>query len=242
MKTLSILSMSMLFASTCFGQAISVNFAGDNGGGTSIFTTAADVAGVVPVANWNGDETQAASGSMSDLVDSSGATTAASVEWSGANNTWGGSGAATADERMVNGWLDDNGNGSTITVTGIPYDIYDVYVYGSSDIGNAGSGWNTEVNGTRYTSGGSYVDPVNASGSYFVGYVDGATTDDNPSYVKVSDLSGGDLTIFGARYQDPAGADFRGAVSGFQIVAVPEPSAFSLIALAGLVVLARRRR
>ena len=174
--TTSAVVMCLLFSLPSLAQTISVSFAGDNGGGVSINLTDAETAGVVPVSNWNvNGEDQAAAGTLSGLVDSTGAATGAEVTWSGSNNTWGGSGATTPDEMLVNGWLDDNGTGADINVTGIPYDTYNLIVYGSSDDGNAGRGMNVKVNGTDYFSGGVF-ETLSDGGSFFsssVGFVDG---------------------------------------------------------------------
>lgn len=228
MRAFLALGIALMLAGTGFAQVISVSFAGDNGGGDSIFIGGLEpideTAGVVPVANWNSDFEQLAEGFLDSLFDDSGSATTAAVEWSGSANTWGGSGATTSDEQMVNGWLDDNGSGADILVTGIPYDNYDLYVYGSSDAGNGGRGFTTRVNGDDYFSGGSFED-LTDNGSYFDGiYVDGATNENNPSYFRIGGLSGAELSIFGARNQAgpelPNGStDYRGPVSGFQIVA-----------------------
>ena len=79
------------FAFHVNAQVISVDFAGASGGGGANFTEPGDVAGVIPVNNWNSDPSQLASGSLSSLIDDSGATTSAAVTWSGSNNVWAGS-------------------------------------------------------------------------------------------------------------------------------------------------------
>lgn len=243
------LFLALSIAGFSHAQTISVSFGGDSGGGQSNNLMDGDVAGVVAAGNWNADSTGAA-GSIADLLDSTGAATTAAVEWSGANNTWGGAAdaATTADERMVNGWLDDNGTGAAISVTGIPYDVYDVYVYGSSDAGNAGRGWNVKVNDVDYFSGGEFTD-LGDGGSFFssaAGFVNGGTDGANPSYFVISGLSG-DLSLLGLRNQDgpalPGGStDYRGAISGFQINAVPEPASLGMALFACLGVLSVRRR
>ncbi|MGI9457935.1 MAG: PEP-CTERM sorting domain-containing protein, partial [Aeoliella sp.] len=110
-------------------------------------------------------------------------------------------------------------DGNTSTITGIPYPVYDVYVYGSSDTGNdIGRGWNTNINGTLFSSApGEWEGPVSEA-TFFdnTNYVDGSTGANNPTYFFAESLSG-DLTISGLR-QTIDGLDTRGAVSGFQIV------------------------
>ena len=228
---------SLLFCSLSSflsAQVISIDFAGDNGGGGANFVISTDIAGVVPVANWNGDSSQLATGSISSLVDDSGAATTAAVSWSGSANTWGGlegiPGTTTGDEWMMNGWLDDNGTGADVQITGIPYDFYDVYVYGSSDgTGNLGRGWTTQVNGVDYFSGGEFTNE-SLDGSYFsssVGFVDASTTAPDPSYFKINSLSGSTLSVFGQSKDGPilpGGDDFyRGSISGIQIVELDTP-------------------
>ena len=131
----------------------------------------------------------------------------------------------------MNGWLDDNGTGANVQVTGIPYAFYDVYVYGSSDgTGNAGNGWTTNVNGTDYFSGGEFTN-LSLDETYFssaVGHVDAATTAADPSFLKLSSLSG-PLSIFGAREGNGpvlpgGGTGYRGSISGFQIVENVNPN------------------
>jgi hypothetical protein len=102
--------------------AISVNFVGGGSNGTPAILAPSDVAGVVAVSNWN-------NGNGSGLKDSSGATTAASITWSGAS--WSNQITATdPNNRMMKGYLDF---GSSASVTGVPYATYDVYVYFRSD-------------------------------------------------------------------------------------------------------------
>jgi hypothetical protein len=107
-------------------------------------------AGVVDVANWN--DTWLDNGKvspMTDLRDSTGATTTMSVAWTGGEwgiRLWDGnaSGVDTDGRRNVSlmkGYLDAHApESTTATFTDIPYASYDVYVYVMSDVANrAGS-------------------------------------------------------------------------------------------------------
>ena len=213
---LAFVAVCSLTAAEANAASIGVSYAGDNGGGTSIQITPAQIAGVVPQSNWN-----AATGendTLGSLVDDSGAATGASVTWT-SPNTWGGSAAPTDDAAMVNGWLDDGGGtGNSTTVTGIPYSQYDVYVYGSSDTGNGGRGWNVDINGVNFASDPGVWEDPDTENSFFdnTTYVDGSTGANNPTYFLATGLFG-DLTITGLR-QTINGLDSRGSVSGFQIV------------------------
>ena len=223
-----------LGAAPTMAASIGVSFAGDNGGGTSIQIAPTQTAGVVPQMNWN--DGTGATGSLTDLVDDSGAATTADVDWASAN-TWGGSGATTDDEAMVNGWLDDGQSGAQVTVSDIPYAFYDVYVYGSSDSGNETRGWNTEINGTVVNGDGTFA-TLQSNGSFFDGtnYVNESSGAGEPTYAVLRGQSG-DLRILGIR-QSLNGIDSRGAVSGFQIVEseIPEPTSFVLLGGMGLAV------
>jgi len=215
----ALLAVCLLASQATNADSIGISFAGDNAGGTTIQITPAQTAGVPTVAqtNWNAANGADDGGAALALVDDSGAATTASVTWSSAN-TWGGSAAPTDDAAMVNGWLDDGGDGALATITGIPYSSYDVYVYGSSDTGNAGRGWNADINGTNFASApGVWEDPV-SDASYFdnTNYIDGSTGVNNPTYFLAAGQVG-DLTVAGLR-QTIDGIDSRGGISGIQIV------------------------
>lgn len=242
MKNRIIICLSAMgFVASAPGASISVSFAGDNGGGTANQISPGETAGVVPDSAWTA--ATGATGGPTAL-----GTSGASVTWS-SNNTWGGSGATTDDEKMVNGWLDDGGPGANISIVGIPYANFDVYVYGSSDAGNNGRGFTTNVNGTDYFSGEAFA-TLSGNGSFFDGstYVDASTATADPSYFKISGLSGSTLTIIGARNTGGpglpgGGSDYRGGIAGIQIVeAVPEPSSALFLILSSAGFLGFRRR
>jgi len=92
----------------------------------------AESAGVVPQANWN--NLSGAIGGPLSAIDSDGAATATEVSWE-TDEQW--SVAATAsspDGKLLNGFFaEQNNDGSTISISGIPYTVYDLYIYVSHD-------------------------------------------------------------------------------------------------------------
>ena len=214
---------------------ISVNF-GTNARNGTTQTVGGGTAGVVAVGNWN--ELTGSAGGPSALVNDSGAGTTAMGSW-GTGGTWGGTapdGSLSGDRGLMGAWLD----GNSASVTGIPYAMYDVIIYGSSDVGNGGRALGWTVNGSAVKSGGTFSDPLSADGNYFFGtHVDGSTATNNPSYIRVNGLSG-NLTI--GDHPDPT-TSTRSPIAGFQIIeVVPEPSSSMLFGLGGLLLILQRRK
>jgi hypothetical protein len=112
---------------------ISVQFEGASGGGnTPGVLTAAQVAGVYPLDNWNVDD-NVSGGTQANLKNSTGATTAASITVDYYNSQYAsGDSQATPNGIMMSGgfW---SGGGYTVTATDIPYAKYSVYVYMLND-------------------------------------------------------------------------------------------------------------
>ncbi|YCM43045.1 hypothetical protein V2O64_17190 [Verrucomicrobiaceae bacterium 227] len=166
-----------------------------------------------------------------------------------ASNTWGGNGADNADERLMNGWLDDTGFGAGLFISGIPFVRYDIYIYGGADGGNGLKGYTMSVNGTEYFSKGAFVN-LSDDSTFFDGsnYVNGLEDLPNPSYFKYPDVTGDLMSLGGARNTNgpllPTGSrDYRGTVAGIQIVEiVPEVSTNGLLMCSLLGFAAVRRR
>ncbi len=157
-----------LVACDAHAKSIGVNFiGGPHGGGVngrdgSIVT---GVAGVVPQSGWNNlapwSEDRSApglppqdpdvDGSAVDLLDDSGAVTTTDISWFSDNTYFADNDAnlTNEDTRLMDGYLDIGGDAARrklqVTLTNIPYERYDLYVYVGSDGDNrlAGVSLNT---------------------------------------------------------------------------------------------------
>src|ERR1700744_67137 len=124
------------------------------------------------------------------------------------------------NKRLLNGYLNNGGGGSvTISLAGIPYLQYDLYVYFSSD--TAGRTGTVGVGGTTYdftTMGPSEISGANA---LFTQTTDTTGVNPGADYAIFSGLAGGSQTI-------TTTIPSYGGIAGFQIVAVPEPGPLAL--------------
>ncbi len=141
------------------------------------------------------------------------ASSAATLTWS-SKETWEGKGTATAgDATMLKGYLDD-GNGVSITVSGLEFLSYDVYVYTNTDTENRAYTAKT-VNGVSYT----YKDGATTEGTTAWGNSgsNGSESDEaklGTNALYVTGQTSANLTITSkGNNQGP-----RGCISGIQIV------------------------
>ena len=209
----------------------------------------ADQAGVVLAANWNNSWP---SNPTSNLIDNSGAATTLNLSY-GSYNQWsidGSGGPAPGQDadgsynrNLLNGYLNSGPaawspsiTNSYVTLTSIPYSLYDVYIYFSSDtagrIGNVTDGTTTFDFST--------IGPAEISGSSALLTQTTDTTGANPSadYAVFTDESASSLTL---TVNALNGNDQWLGIAGFQIVEVPEPSAMALVGC-GLGLLAWKKR
>lgn len=234
---LAVVSSTAITLASAPAAVISVNFIESAGGHPNQILAPATLAGGgagLAASNWNNLAT--ATGAAGSLLDGAGAATTAAISWSsggmwgdGTANTDASSGVGNA--QLMRGYLDDNQGGPlpiVINFTGIPYAAYDVVIYFSTD-----------------TSGGSYG-TVSATDS--LGTKTGATTgtkllwSENPTVdstnsLRIAGLTG-NLQIDGPVRNGAT----RHSIAGVQIIQVPEPSSFTLVAFAGAALVSFRRR
>lgn len=216
-----------------------------------------DVAGAPGVAsdNWNsldvsGNGNGYVGGSMSNLVDDSGAATtmdatAGNIPGKNAFTTdfenYGWSGA---DLTMHTGGMNDS---SQFTISNVPYALYDVYVYlgGGANGGNAGGVISLSGTGGVDTTQYQFFGYSWSGGNIYTQIT--STDPANPSSGNYVMFSGNTASSFTASYlANPSDAVYDGGITGIQIVSpVPEPAMPTLASL-GLALLAfagfQRRR
>lgn len=242
MKKYTLISLVMATAATLNAQTI-INV--ELGAGTAI--GASDVAGVVPSAGWqleNGYPSFTNKALELDNGDPSGALL--SGTGSGNVSPLGGS-TATNDYTMFNRGLGITNTGSTLSVTDLPAAFtdngYEVYVYFAA-VDNLANGANNLRETISISDGTStfYFDVDETQPSYQGSFIQATTIADagtNPvANYAVFSGSAANFTITATNIDTTT--NNIGALTGMQIVAVPEPSAFA--GIFGLVALLAARR
>jgi len=242
LKSSSALVFAIALAGSCLpasAQVISWNF---DGYGT--INGSGEYAGVVSANYWN--DTYLIDGNSgnpeSNLIDNTGTPTTLSASFVD-NSQYGyaiqfSGQSADADgqynKALLNGYL-NNGNGAStiISLTGIPYSAYNIYVYLSSDTANRTG--TVSVGGTSYDF--STIGPAEISGANALLTATTDTTGANPAadYAEFTGLTGASQSL---TTTIPA----YGGIAGFQIVATPEPGTLALASLGGLGLLGLTRR
>jgi hypothetical protein len=231
--------------SVSHASSIGVNFEGGGNGSSAVGLAPGDIAGVVPQANYNNETGSTGTGLA--LNDNTGALTGAKLTFSGGSGVYNvyANNSVTpvgGNQELNSGFVYGT---NTVTVSNVPYGFYNVYVYELNDA--AGREETTTLGSTSYY--GTAANPtdsnhVSGTANTYL-YTQSTSTDSanptpNGDYVLFTGVSGSTLMFTDS-------APGNGYITGFEIVAVPEPS--SVIALVGLcgmglvgLVIRRRRR
>jgi hypothetical protein len=202
-------------------------------------------AGAVLATNWNNSASMNYTVSGSSLLDNSGAATTIAYTLS-TSQTWGGwyinatapsqDGNGSYNKLMLNQYLNSApnlGNPETLSLSGLSYGQYDLYVYFSAD--SAGRHQSITLGSTTYdfsTEGPAAISGVSA---LLTQSTDTTSAYPTADYVVFSGLTGGSQTV-------NLGSVDGGGITAFQIEAVPEPGTMTLAALGGASLLLWRRR
>jgi hypothetical protein len=251
--------VAALSQATAFGVELGLNFAATDPDAATSSLNAADVAGVVPQANWN-NLTGATGANVGVLnYNNGGAAVAstASVTWS-SPNTWrsGANNAIPAGPNRVltSGYLDStdtSAGGASVTVSNIDAALrspgYNVYVYFVSDSpADRGGGYTiNDGSGAQVKYGSTLATPAS--------FIEDPGTDADASldgtHLVFRNLTGASFTLTSDATLVTVGAGngFRAPINAIQIVTVPEPGSMALVvsggaALVGSVRSMRRRR
>ena len=217
--------------------SIGVSFGADAAGGGDPVLQPTDVAGVVPQENWN--NASGTGDTLTDLLDNSGAATTAVVTWA-ADESWSwNTPIATADAKLMSGWISENsgtGEASTVSISEIPYETYNLYIYAGHDrIDNTPQFAETSAAFPTFSVTENITpDLLGADPFVYTESVGGGAG----NYVLVRGLTASALDI-----ELSNASNDRAGFAGFQIVEIPEPTSIVLLGGLGvaLITVARRR-
>lgn len=188
--------------------AMSINFVG---GGTAM--GAAESAGVAARSNWNNAYGASRTWPL-PLKDETGTTTTARVTWSAASTYTTPITNNPGNKRLMKGYLNTtNSSSTTVTISGLPANTYDVYVYAD---GNNGS---LSQTGTYRISGAGIV-------TTSIDLTDAANTDFSGTFVQANNSTGNyvKVTITATGFTltatplSPSTSTKRAPVNGLQII------------------------
>lgn len=246
MKTLALAVAAMMTASLTLEAQSVISWNLDRYGTIS----GANQAGVVLVPNWNNSWP---ANPTVNLIDNTGAATTLDLSY-GSYNQWsvnGNSGPTPGQDadgsynrNLLNGYLNSGPaawgppiTNSYVSLSQIPYSVYDIYVYFSSGAANL-NGSVSDGSTTFYfsTLGLASISGANA---LLTQTTDTIGVNPGADYAIFTGLTGASQKL---TLNMLSGNDNWGGIAGFQVVAVPEPGTLALASMGGLAVLLMKRR
>ena len=212
------------------GDVIHVDiFSNANGDGGLFAGTGANGTG----GTWNTSSTDTGS----SLLKSSGVASEVDFlaeDWDGNWNT-----GVTEHANLEDALFDDVSINATLTISDLDDSLlYDLYIYAGFESGI----YKADGKEAKVTYQGFYIDPDFAAGAPLAVYDDG-TQIGNTGLLQSLSPTGGQITV--TFETNPEGVTYGGvSLSGFTLVAIPEPSSWALLTsgLLGLFLYARRRK
>ena len=120
-----------------------------------------------------------------------------------------------ADQKYLKGYLDDGNGGASVTITGIPYDVYDVIVYFMYETGLGTTFSPVTVNGISYTW--DAAQELAVAGRATWGRLE-MTPKLGSNALRINGFSGGTLKIQGGAETIVDSVRARGGIAAVQIV------------------------
>ena len=252
MKRRTIVVLALVCALAAAGTAAEMGKIGLNhsGGDTSPEAVFMSLAGVTAVqqSNWNfvtnprGDNAgDGVSGSLNTVIDSTGATVGGmAINWAAYGSYAEGTTVGENGILLHGGLQSEQANYgpadifNEFDVSGIPYSLFDVYVYLTGWEDNRKG--HVRINGDDGTAVGfmTYRD-------YPGGWTQASGIGSQATHALFEDVTGSSLLIEWRK--DVTMGETDGVmVAGFQIVEVPEPASMTLLAVGALSLLRRRKR
>lgn len=166
------------------------------------------------------------------------------VEYDAAN-VWGTAISPTSpDQRLMKGYLDSSGIGSSqpyVRLLNMPYALYDVvlYVDGDGTNGELGEYWIEDTGGNALTPHIFGRDMYNFNGRFTQVPTSSTVQGSAPigNYIVFRSLTAADIVVRGSQISGT-----RSPINAIQLIETPEPGTMTLLGLGSVVALIRRRR
>lgn len=193
--------------------SVFIDFGAEYGVPVSTYAGAADFGGV-----WN----KVPSSGLSALLDTDGADPSVGFAFTGAFSDGAVGSGATGDAELLlrDNFYASSGTSWGFTISGLPNGLYDIIYYAPAHLSISTGTFSIEGTGVASLSG------------------DSSALGEGASWAKLQDVSITDGTL---DVLSTTNSGLRG-LAGIQVIAVPEPSVSGLGLIAGLILLARRRR